>query len=649
MKTFAIATVVATLSLASQDPQPPRPTFKTGVDVVPVDVSVVDRSGRPVSDLAAADFVLTVDGKPRRIASAQYISFARPTEEVPAAPLHYTSNEAATGGRLVALVIDQGNIGAGTGKLAIDAAKRFIGGLNQPDRVALYTIPGAGPRIGFTASHAIVQRLLDKIVGTAVQYVGPHNIGITEVLALERNDQRTLENLIDRECPSFPSAEELAVCRAQLTGEARVLGADVRARTRESLLALRELMERLAEVPSPKTVVLLSEGLLIERQLSELTWVATLAARAQISLYVLQLEPPIFDAANPRASATRMADIDLAQQGLGYLTGLARGSVFRISAGADFAFARISHELSGYYLLSFEPEPGDRDGKSHKIKIEVPGRKSVLVRSRAEFSVDAARARNKPEILGDTLRSPLIATDIRLKVATYNFFDPETKKLKIVIASEIDRSLNPGANVSLAYALLDSKGALAANDAEAEIKAPIGSSGTQIYMGAAMVPSDVYTLKIAVLDDAGKRGSVEHAFRAQLESAGQVRIGGLLLAERLNANTPMRPAVGGEFSTDTLHAYLELYSEAEEQLKNASVVVEIAQSHDSPALDTAAANFHDSETPGMRIAESSVTIGLLPPGDYVARAVVNVFGRKAGQIVRPFRIVKKNAERPPSR
>ena len=143
------------------------------------------------------------------------------------------------------------------------------------------------------------------------------------------------------------------------------------------------------------------------------------------------------------------------------------------------------------------------------------------------------------------------------------------------------------------------------------------------------------------MDAAGKRGSVEHSFRAQLESAGQVRIGGLMLAERTGDEGPLRPRVGGEFSSDLLHAYLELYSQAEDQLKNATVVVEVAQSQDSRALDSADAQFHDSETPGTRVAEAAVTIALLPPGDYVARAVINVSGRKAGQIVRPFRIIKK--------
>jgi len=59
-------------------------------------------------------------------------------------------------------------------------------------------------------------------------------------------------------------------------------------------------------------------------------------------------------------------------------------------------------------------------------------------------------------------------------------------------------------------------------------------------------------------------------------------------------------------------------------------------------LDSAEAVFPD--TPGggpVRVGQASVTIALLPPGDYVARAVISVFGRKTGQVVRPFTIVAK--------
>ena len=63
--------------LAAQDQPPPKPTFKSAVDLVPVDVDVIDKSGRPVPHLAAGDFTLTVDGKPRRAVSAQFISVDR--------------------------------------------------------------------------------------------------------------------------------------------------------------------------------------------------------------------------------------------------------------------------------------------------------------------------------------------------------------------------------------------------------------------------------------------------------------------------------------------------------------------------------------------------------------------------------------------
>jgi len=50
-----------------------RHTFTAGVDLVTVDVSVVDNTGRPVRGLGVEDFELKVDGEPRRIVSAQFV------------------------------------------------------------------------------------------------------------------------------------------------------------------------------------------------------------------------------------------------------------------------------------------------------------------------------------------------------------------------------------------------------------------------------------------------------------------------------------------------------------------------------------------------------------------------------------------------
>src|SRR5436190_17873742 len=129
MKAFASALSFALLALGSveglaaqaQEQQAPKPTFKSAVDLVPVDVSVIDKNGKPVPDLAAGDFTLTVDGKPRRIASAQFISVDRAVDSgPPEAPKEYNSNTGAQGGRLIMIAVDSSNIGTGRGKAAID-------------------------------------------------------------------------------------------------------------------------------------------------------------------------------------------------------------------------------------------------------------------------------------------------------------------------------------------------------------------------------------------------------------------------------------------------------------------------------------------------------------------------------------------------
>lgn len=631
--------------LARAQDQPPKATFKSSVDLVPVDVNVVDRTGRPVADLTAADFSLTVDGQPRKIASAEFISVSRTSDRVDQAPTNETSNAGASGGRMIMIVVDQGNIGAARGKLAIDAASKFIGRLSRFDRVGLVTLPGAGPQIDFTANHALVQTVLQKVTGLAPASHPGTKIGFSEALAFQRSDEIAITDVVARECPGFRTAEEIAACRGTIATDARAVYAEARTRTRDSVLSLQHVMERLAQVQGPKIVVFLSEGLFIDRDVSDVNWLSAIAARGQVTFYVLQLEPPIFEAAGSRVSPSRSADIDLAQEGLGLIAGMARGTVFRVSARADYAFNRLALELSGYYLLSFEPEAGDRDGNRHKIKIGVPGRRNIDVRARPDFAVNRSRAMTNEEMLAETLRSPLPATDIGLKVATYTFKDVTTPKLRLVIASDIDRSLNGSDKVALAYVLLDDNGTLVSSQMEPEITTPIRpASKAQTFFGAVLVDPGTYTLKLAVVDSQGRRGSVSHPFQAKLTTIGQIRLTDLLIAEHTGGSgtAAINPAVSAELSGATLRGYLEMYSDAPEQLQGATATMEVASSEQGRALESAVAQFVDAPgaTPNRRTVEGAVPIALLPAGEYVARVVVSSGGRKIGQVARPFRVVR---------
>lgn len=79
------------------------------------------------------------------------------------------------------------------------------------------------------------------------------------------------------------------------------------------------------------------------------------------------------------------------------------------------------------------------------------------------------------------------------------------------------------------------------------------------------------------------------------------------------------------------------------------MTLEVAAREDARALDSVSAHFPVATTaadtmssPARRVAEAVLTIALLPPGEYVARAVVSVGGRKTGRVVRPFRVIRSS-------
>src|SRR6476661_5523955 len=108
---IALGVLIALASvLHAQDAQ--TPSFRAGVEALPIDVVVLDDRGQPVRDLIAADFTVRIDGRPRRVISTQWVAATAATRSAPApvVPEGYVSNESASGGRLMALVIDQPNI-----------------------------------------------------------------------------------------------------------------------------------------------------------------------------------------------------------------------------------------------------------------------------------------------------------------------------------------------------------------------------------------------------------------------------------------------------------------------------------------------------------------------------------------------------------
>jgi VWFA-related protein len=383
---LALASVLAAVLVAQQ-----QPTFRSGVEVVAVDVRVVDSTGRPVWDLRPGDFVVTVDGRPRTLVTADFISYpvtavaARPTSvsESAAVPPSFSSNEAPSArGRTVVLVADEENIRAGYGKWAGDAAGRFVDRMQPEDRIGLL-IPRSQIRVAPTTDHAVVKAGLSRVVGhMAHTWNGP---------------AQACDGVYGKLTP--PDGGRTSA-RPQFDGGAKAVVDDMRDRAINTLRSLVVLLESLQTEPGPKTIVLISEELPVCDQVAaqadfkhEYGRVSEAAARARAMLYVMQLDRPVADAEDPqRASQNWQSqssrDRDIRSSGLETVVSVTGGRRLLVSGIPDAPLARIALEISGQYVLGIRTEPADRDGKTHRIKVTVK-RKGVDVRARQTFTYTA--------------------------------------------------------------------------------------------------------------------------------------------------------------------------------------------------------------------------------------------------------------------
>ncbi len=379
---FAVAAGVVGLVAVPAARARQSTVFRSGIDLVTVDVSVHDADGRPVEGLGPEDFALKVDGRPRRVVSAQFIPQPPAAARSPdrRAP-HFSSNERPDAGRFVVIAVDQRHIRRLEGTAALRAAAAFVDALDPADLVAVASLQRPGPLVATADRHA-ARRAIERLVGEGEFSAGAVTIGVAEALFIAQGHRARLDEVVRRECGiplgRLENPRRLEdtnfmrdPCPVQIEQEARALVQQVRTETGLSVRALTAIVERLKDREGPKTLVLLSEGLIAEPQLFDFAELAAAAQAAQVAVYVLQLEMPVFEAAQDRVSPSAAEEDRLRADGLARLAGAARGALFRLVGSDPSPFERIARELAGHYLLAFEAEPGDRDGRLHRIHVSL--------------------------------------------------------------------------------------------------------------------------------------------------------------------------------------------------------------------------------------------------------------------------------------
>lgn len=422
----AVRVACATLCLAasglrlSTTAPPQQVTFRSGVDLVAVDTQVIDRDGQPIGNLAAKDFQVWINGHARRVVSADLMQYpmASPRsllpEGVEANVVQVRSDFPEVHGRVIVIAIDELSFPTSAMPAVLQTVRRFLTTLPPEDVVGLYAYPFGPKNLELTHFHSQVGLGLNRIQGLHETYnSGEFSISPAEAMDVTANDPLAYRNIFDRDCRVQVKGVCQVVdtsCGSRLKAEANSFVLYLESVSIASYGGLRDLLQGLSAISGPKTVMLLSAGLMTTDRTggrpdmsSMMATAGKFAAAADARLYALHVDGNFQEASMAafRSPAcghmesagmnTQSRDGQLLAYGLERAAGEAGGEYFRITAGTgDMFFKRVLTETSSYYLLGVQPEAADRDGHTHFIRVKTVDVTGATVRARTQVTIPKA-------------------------------------------------------------------------------------------------------------------------------------------------------------------------------------------------------------------------------------------------------------------
>jgi hypothetical protein len=180
------------------------PAFRSGVEVVTLDVGVVDKQGQPVRGLVPGDFLVNVGGQPRRVVTAEFVDVASVRTDAPTPPdaAAISTNEGVGVGRMFMFIVDQSTLDLGSARQVARSSSRFFTGLTFADRSALALLP-VGPNVGFTWVHSRVRDAFQRVIGLGGEARTTWEYGsLAEARDIASANSMALRSLGQRECGS---------------------------------------------------------------------------------------------------------------------------------------------------------------------------------------------------------------------------------------------------------------------------------------------------------------------------------------------------------------------------------------------------------------------------------------------------------------
>jgi VWFA-related protein len=637
-----VAALAAAPVVVGQTPQ--APVFRGGVTLVTVDVTVLDRDGKPVPGLTANDFEIKLDGHVRPVRTAAYeqvtlepAGATAPLAAPPGVPVRETTNRTpAPELRLFVVMLDDLSITPSRGKGMFFAAGRFVDALPLSDVVGFTTTSGTAT-LNPTRNRAAVDAVLRH---TAGEFIDPRAlpgpaVGIQEALEIQLGNPSLLQQAIQRDCGLNASLNKRDTCSENVERKERALGELSRQSAGRQIQAFINVINAMKAAPGLKQLVIVSDGLGVASREQQTAFqpVARAAAEAGVHLSVLEQEPDLssVEDLSPVANEIRRDDNLGLTEGLMTMTEATGGDFYRVIGLPDPAFTRVAIATSGVYHLGIEAPPGSAPGRNFTLAARV---------KRSGLTVHANRVAVAPA------PTVVVPVDDQLQAAVAkgvpNYGVPVAvatvvRRGDTAAAIDVDANVEVPASalgpLTVMFGLLDGAGKL--ETGRKTIEAPASGGTYRVSLSLPVAPG-TYRLRFAVADANGHVGSIDAPVTAQLGHVGPFLTSDVMTSWSGADGKPQFLALEEVPPTATgLNTFLELYPASEEPLPaDVRVQWSVTGSAVQPAVEQSVVPVHATD---RLTAAGRFPVDTLAPGTYELRATVLVAGQTVGTVSTTFR------------
>jgi VWFA-related protein len=432
---------------------PQDPIIRVDVNVVQVDVTVTDRSGKHVSGLAAQDFEVFQNGKKQQVLGATWVEGTAPglkemvrvqADKAPA--LRQLSREQVR--RVIILFVDDLSLSPPSMYYTKEAIQKFTdANIAEGDLIALFRA---------SSGSVFAQQFTNdrEQLAAAVRGLGNRQMAFADSMAPIMNNQ--LEDDPD------PTIADLA--RSQRLQEEIAMRERQDQITAGVLTTLRQLIQGLGDWPGRKSVIFFGESIQLAdsaqamfnpgmnpadnmrpgalggtRRLTipALRQLTETANRNGVVLYTIDPRglPTLNMGAQdmPSSNVRRMQgqlnqrnyEFIASQDGMAEMAAETGGLFFQGTNDITRALSRAVEDQEGYYLLAFRPdeesfERSKQGAKYHKLNVKVRG-DGLNIRFRKGYVgvTDEEYKQEKPAPVLQTMLSPFRSTDIPMRLTPF--------------------------------------------------------------------------------------------------------------------------------------------------------------------------------------------------------------------------------------